>query len=152
MQQGPGMFSHSSTGRKREWTSTKPTMAIRPRKSPRSRGRSRRQELRLGLGRQRCAEGFAARGAWGSLFQCPELAMGQKPLPPMNIPIPTKIDQNGWCTNPKMVRLALTHNQFLDFQLVGHRPFGKQVVSLGSFQMFGVDDIVAHCWVVWTGG
>ena len=25
------------------------------------------------------------------------MAMGQNPVPPVNIPIPTKIDQNGWC-------------------------------------------------------
>ena len=29
-------------------------------------------------------------------------AMGQNIVPPMNIPIPTKIDSNGWCTYPKM--------------------------------------------------
>ena len=35
------------------------------------------------------------------------MAMGQKPEPPVSIP--TKIDQNGWCTHPKMVPLVLTH-------------------------------------------
>ena len=40
-----------------------------------------------------------------------EMAMGQKPVPPVNIPIPTKIDENGWCTYPKMGPLVLTHNQ-----------------------------------------
>ena len=28
--------------------------------------------------------------------------MGQSPVPPVNIPIPTKIDQNRWCTYPNM--------------------------------------------------
>ena len=37
-----------------------------------------------------------------------EMAMGQKPVPPVNIPIPTKVDHNGWCTYPKMVPLVLT--------------------------------------------
>ena len=37
--------------------------------------------------------------------------MGQKPgYPPVNIPISTKIDQNGWCTCPKVVPLVLTHS------------------------------------------
>ena len=39
-----------------------------------------------------------------------DVAMGQDPVPPVNIPIPTKIDYNGWCTCPKMVPLALTHS------------------------------------------
>ena len=39
----------------------------------------------------------------------PEGAMGQNPVPPVNIPIPTKIDQHGWCTYPKMVPLVLNH-------------------------------------------
>ena len=36
---------------------------------------------------------------------------GSKPMvPPVNIPIPTKIDYNGWCTvNPQMVPLVLKH-------------------------------------------
>ena len=41
----------------------------------------------------------------------PYMAMGQNPVPPVNMPIPTKIDQNGWCTNPKMAPLVLTHSQ-----------------------------------------
>ena len=36
--------------------------------------------------------------------------MGQNPVPPVNIPIPTKIDKNGWCTYPKMVPLDSTHS------------------------------------------
>ena len=36
--------------------------------------------------------------------------MGQKPVLPVNIPIPTKIGQNGWCTYPKMVPLVLIHS------------------------------------------
>ena len=40
-----------------------------------------------------------------------QMAMGQSPVPPVNIPIPTKIDKNGWCTYPKMVPLVLTHGQ-----------------------------------------
>ena len=32
-------------------------------------------------------------------------------VPLVNIPIPTKIDQNGWCTYPKMVPLVLTHSR-----------------------------------------
>ena len=38
------------------------------------------------------------------------MAMGQKPVPPVKIPIPTKIDYNGWCSYPKMVPLVLTHS------------------------------------------
>ena len=38
------------------------------------------------------------------------MAVGQNPVPPVNIPIPTKIDQNGWCTGPKMIPLVLTHS------------------------------------------
>ena len=38
------------------------------------------------------------------------LAMGQNPVPPVKIPIPTKIDKDGWCTYPKMVPLVLTHS------------------------------------------
>ena len=38
--------------------------------------------------------------------------MGQNPVPPVNIPIPSKIDQNGWCTYPKMVLLVLAHSHF----------------------------------------
>ena len=33
-------------------------------------------------------------------------------IPPVNIPIPTEIDQNGWCTYPKMVPLVLTRSHF----------------------------------------
>ena len=36
------------------------------------------------------------------------MAMGQN-LVPVNIPIPTKIDQNGWYTYPNMVPLVLNH-------------------------------------------
>ena len=43
----------------------------------------------------------------------PNVAMGQNPLPPVNIRIPipmrTKIDQNGRCTYPKTVPFVLTH-------------------------------------------
>ena len=31
-------------------------------------------------------------------FQKLDMAMGQKPVIPVNLPISTKIDQNGWCT------------------------------------------------------
>ena len=31
-----------------------------------------------------------------------EVAMGQNSVPPVNIPIPTKIEEIGWCTYPKM--------------------------------------------------
>ena len=41
------------------------------------------------------------------------LAMGQKPVPPVNIPIPTKIDSNGWCTYHKMIPLVLSHSHFV---------------------------------------
>ena len=34
----------------------------------------------------------------------------QNPVPPVNIPIPTKKDENGWCTYPKIVQLVLTHS------------------------------------------
>ena len=34
----------------------------------------------------------------------------QNAVPPVNIPIPTEIDYNGWCTYPKMVPLVLTHS------------------------------------------
>ena len=34
---------------------------------------------------------------------------GQNSVPPVNIPTPSKIDQNGWCTYPKTVPLVLTH-------------------------------------------
>ena len=44
------------------------------------------------------------------VFDVWHMAMGQKPVPPVNIPIPTKIDLNGWCTYPKMVPLVLTHS------------------------------------------
>ena len=37
-------------------------------------------------------------------------AMGQNPVPPVNIPVPTKIDYYGWCTYPKMVPLVLTRS------------------------------------------
>ena len=40
-----------------------------------------------------------------------EMAMGQNPVLPVNIPISTKIDYNGWCTYPKMVPLVLSHGQ-----------------------------------------
>ena len=40
-----------------------------------------------------------------------ELATGQNPVLSVNIPIPTTIDQNGWCTYPNMVPLVLTHSQ-----------------------------------------
>ena len=41
--------------------------------------------------------------SWWSQFEpYPSVARGQKPVPPVNIPIRTKIDQNGWCTYPKM--------------------------------------------------
>ena len=36
--------------------------------------------------------------------------MGQNPVPPVNIPIPTEIDKSGWRTYPKMVPLVLTHS------------------------------------------
>ena len=36
---------------------------------------------------------------------------GSKPRTPVNIPIPTKIDLNGWCTYPKLVPLVLTHGE-----------------------------------------
>ena len=38
------------------------------------------------------------------------LAMGQNSCTLVNIPIPTEIDQNGWCTYPKMAPLVLTHS------------------------------------------
>ena len=38
------------------------------------------------------------------------MAMGQKPVPPVNIPIHTKKDSNEWCTYPKMIPLVLTHS------------------------------------------
>ena len=38
------------------------------------------------------------------------MAMGQNPVPPVKIPIPTKIG-SGWCTCPKKVPLVLTHSQ-----------------------------------------
>ena len=40
-----------------------------------------------------------------------QMAMGQSPVPPVNIPIPTKIDENEWCTYPKRVPLVFTHGQ-----------------------------------------
>ena len=43
------------------------------------------------------------------------MAMGQNPVPPVNIPLPTKIDKNGWCTYPKMVPLVLTHSPIIFF-------------------------------------
>ena len=45
---------------------------------------------------------------------CSHMAMGQKPAPPVNIPIPTKIDSNWWCTYPKMVPSVLTHSHILE--------------------------------------
>ena len=44
------------------------------------------------------------------LLPLQHVAMGQVPVPPVNRPIPTKIDQNGWCTYPKIVPLVLTHS------------------------------------------
>ena len=43
------------------------------------------------------------------------LAMGQNPVPPVNIPIPTKIGSKmgGEFTYPRMVPLVLTHSHFL---------------------------------------
>ena len=36
--------------------------------------------------------------------------MGQQPVPPVNIQLPTKMDYNGWCAYPKMVPLVLKPN------------------------------------------
>ena len=41
------------------------------------------------------------------------MAMGQNPVPSVNIPFPAKIDQNGWCTFRKMVPLVLTHSHMV---------------------------------------
>ena len=39
-----------------------------------------------------------------------QLAMGQNPnRTPSELPIPTKINENGWCTYQKMVLFSLTH-------------------------------------------
>ena len=42
------------------------------------------------------------------------MALGQNAVPPVNIPIPTKVDQNGRCTYPKMVQLILNHSHMLE--------------------------------------
>ena len=39
--------------------------------------------------------------------------MGQKPVRPVNIPIPTQIDYDGFYTYPKMVPLVLAHTYVL---------------------------------------
>ena len=40
----------------------------------------------------------------------PPCGQGSKSRTPVNIPIPTKIDKNGWCTYPKLVPLVLIHS------------------------------------------
>ena len=51
-------------------------------------------------------------------------------VPPVNITIPTKLDQDGWCTYPKMVSLVLTHSQ----------------LSTLSFSLCGLKGNQSHCW------
>ena len=40
-----------------------------------------------------------------------KMAMGQNPVPLVNIPLPTKIDKNEGCAYPRMVPLVLTRSQ-----------------------------------------
>ena len=59
----------------------------------------------------------AVQQPWAAeLFASSQMARGQNSVPPVNIPIPTKIDSNGCCTYPKMVPLVLTHSQMSDRQ------------------------------------
>ena len=39
-----------------------------------------------------------------------DMAMGQNPVPPVNISLPTKTGKHGWCAYPKLVPLVLTHS------------------------------------------
>ena len=36
----------------------------------------------------------------------PHLSHNQNPVAPVNIPLPTKIDENGWCTQQKWVQIS----------------------------------------------
>ena len=60
-------------------------------------------------GRRIAPEGFTGRGKWVWVK-----------IPSVNIPIPTKIDHNGWCTYPKMVPLVLIQSQMTGAQQAGH--------------------------------
>ena len=71
---------------------------------------------RWGWGRLtlRQSEVFCTQRQWSKTrhFICIHMAMGQKPVPPVNIPIPTKIGSKmgGAPKTPKMVPLVLTHS------------------------------------------
>ena len=72
--------------------------------SPRTPGEPRgSHSLKLSKRKLKTQQG---RGKWNPL--------GSKSRVLVNIPIPTRIDKNGWCTYPKMVPLVLTHSHFCD--------------------------------------
>ena len=82
----------------------------------------------------------------------PQIAMGQNPVPPVNIPIATKKDQAGWCTYPKMAPLVLAHSQIaaaLELPLEPYAslawpesgaPLAGEVVDLGAVGATGLAD------------
>ena len=53
-----------------------------------------------------------------------QMAMGQKPIPPVNIPIPTEIGSKmgGEFTYPKMVPVVLTHSQIFPLHIPTEPP------------------------------
>ena len=60
-------------------------------------------------------------------------------LPPVNIPSPTKTDQNGWCSYSKMVPLVLTHSHMYFSTFTGRKL--KSTVLHGSmYQSFFKDE------------
>ena len=81
------------------------------------RGRSRRTFRSL---RDECLP--AGPICWKKSRYVAHVAMGRNPVPPVNIPIPTKKKQNGWCSYPKMVPLVLTHSHLLLFVVKGAVP------------------------------
>ena len=71
------------------------------------------------------------------LSACRNMAMGQNPgYPPVNIPIPTKIDKNGWCTYPKMVPLVLTHSHIFVSMRPPYYPPKKERTIQAGFSFF----------------
>ena len=59
----------------------------------------------------------------------PHLAMGQNPIPPVNIPIPTRKDQNGWCTYPNIPKMGSQNgfdNHSHSIATLGPRPRAQE--------------------------
>ena len=71
-----------------------------------------------------------------------DMAMGQIPVPPVNIPIPTKMDENGWCTYPKIVPLVLTHSRMTFFQ--------NGPVNVRRFRALARLDGFGRAWLLFT--